>query len=156
MLREYFRSQIMGNQSTKLDLGRMRRKSSAMSAAPPLAATDLELLVSRTQLSSEEVREHYHKFCSASHGSNTITRDVFSGIMHKCFPRTYKVTILQHMPFIVTASLIIKNVQAELESDIFALYDVNGNGYIEFTEFLLIVTIMSEGTAKEKLQEIFK
>ena len=156
MLREYFRSQIMGNQSTKLDLGRMRRKSSAMSAAPPLAATDLELLVSRTQLSSEEVREHYHKFCSASHGSNTITRDVFSGIMHKCFPRTYKVTILQHMPFIVTASLIIKNAQAELESDIFALYDVNGNGYIEFTEFLLIVTIMSEGTAKEKLQEIFK
>ena len=156
MLRKYFRSQVMGNQSTKLDLGRMRRKSSAMSAAPPLAATDLELLVSRTQLSSEEVREHYHKFCSASHGSNTITRDVFSGIMHKCFPRTYKVTILQHMPFIVTASLIIKNAQAELESDIFALYDVNGNGYIEFTEFLLIVTIMSEGTAKEKLQEIFK
>ena len=146
----------MGNQSTKLDLGRMRRKSSAMSAAPPLAATDLELLVSRTQLSSEEVREHYHKFCSASHGSNTITRDVFSGIMHKCFPRTYKVTILQHMSFIVTASFIIKNTQAELESDIFALYDVNGNGYIEFTEFLLIVTIMSEGTAKEKLQEIFK
>ena len=60
------------------------------------------------------------------------------------------------MPFIATASFIIKNVQAELESDIFALYDVNGNGYIEFTEFLLIVTIMSEGTAKEKLQEIFK
>ena len=60
------------------------------------------------------------------------------------------------MPFIVNASLIIKNAQAELESDIFALYDVNGNGYIEFTEFLLIVTIMSEGTAKEKLQEIFK
>ena len=60
------------------------------------------------------------------------------------------------MPFIATASLIIKNIQAELESDIFALYDVNGNGYIEFTEFLLIVTIMSEGTAKEKLQEIFK
>ena len=60
------------------------------------------------------------------------------------------------MPFIATASFIIKNAQAELESDIFALYDVNGNGYIEFTEFLLIVTIMSEGTAKEKLQEIFK
>ena len=56
----------------------------------------------------------------------------------------------------MTFSFIIKNAQAELESDIFALYDVNGNGYIEFTEFLLIVTIMSEGTAKEKLQEIFK
>ena len=164
----------MGNQSTKLDLGRMRRKSSAMSAAPPLAATDLELLVSRTQLSSEEVREHYHKFCSASHGSNTITRDVFSGIMHKCFPRTYKVTMTMFYSIIsyallvlsyftvyfmtpsVSVSFIIKNAQAELESDIFALYDVNGNGYIEFTEFLLIVTIMSEGTAKEKLQEIFK
>ena len=47
-------------------------------------------------------------------------------------------------------------LQAELETDIFSLYDVDGNGYIEFKEFLLIVTMMSEGTAQTKLQQIFK
>ena len=47
-------------------------------------------------------------------------------------------------------------IQEELEADIFSLYDLNGNGYIEFTEFLLIITMMNEGTAKTKLELIFK
>ena len=46
--------------------------------------------------------------------------------------------------------------QEELEADIFSLYDVNGNGFIEFSEFLIVVTVMSEGTAQTKLQQIFK
>ena len=47
-------------------------------------------------------------------------------------------------------------IQEELEADIFSLYDANGNGYIEFREFLLIITMMKDGTAKSKLQQIFK
>ena len=46
--------------------------------------------------------------------------------------------------------------QAELEADIFNLYDVDNSGHIEFTEFLLIVSVMSDGTAKTKLQQIFR
>ena len=48
------------------------------------------------------------------------------------------------------------NLQAELEADIFSLYDVDNSGHIEFTEFLLIVSVMSDGTAKTKLQQIFR
>ena len=43
-----------------------------------------------------------------------------------------------------------------MEADIFSLYDVDNSGHIEFTEFLLIVSVMSDGTAKTKLQQIFR
>ena len=43
-----------------------------------------------------------------------------------------------------------------MEADIFSLYDVDNNGEIEFREFLLVISVMSEGTAKTKLQQIFK
>ena len=43
-----------------------------------------------------------------------------------------------------------------MEADIFNLYDVDNSGHIEFTEFLLIVSVMSDGTAKTKLQQIFR
>ena len=43
-----------------------------------------------------------------------------------------------------------------MEADIFSLYDVDNNGKIEFREFLLVISVMSEGTAQTKLQQIFK
>ena len=43
-----------------------------------------------------------------------------------------------------------------MEADIFSLYDVDNNGEIEFREFLLVISVMSEGTAKAKLQQIFR
>ena len=43
-----------------------------------------------------------------------------------------------------------------MEADIFSLYDVDNNGEIEFKEFLLVISVMSEGTAKAKLQQIFR
>ena len=52
--------------------------------------------------------------------------------------------------------LITSIPQAELEADIFSLYDVDNSGHIEFKEFLLIVSVMSDGTAKTKLQQIFR
>merc|ERR1712025_1473704 len=106
-----------------------------MMVMPTLSDSDMEVIVSQTKMTREEVREYYGKFCTMAHGNNIINRQDFSEIMHKCFPRTYK---------------------AELETDIFSLYDVDGNGYIEFKEFLLVITMMSGGTAKTKLQQIFK
>ena len=82
----------MGN-NPSLHLDRVRRRSSAVAVVPPLAKEELELLVSQTGLSAEEVRENYNRFCISSHGANIITRQVFSQIMAKCFPRTYKVSI---------------------------------------------------------------
>ena len=82
----------MGN-NPSLHLDRVRRRSSAVAVVPPLAQEELELLVSQTGLSAEEVREYYNRFCISGHGANIITRQVFSQIMAKCFPRTYKVSL---------------------------------------------------------------
>ena len=80
----------MGN-NPSLHLDRVRRRSSTVSMVPPLAKEELELLVTQTGLSAEEVKENYNRFCTSGHGTNMITRQVFSEIMAKCFPRTYKV-----------------------------------------------------------------
>ena len=102
---------------------------------PHLSNTDLDLILAKTSLSKEEMKEYYTKFCTASNGNSTISRHLFSEIMHKCFPRTFK---------------------DELELDIFSLYDIDNNGFIEFSEFLFVIAIMSEGTAQDKLKQIFK
>ena len=52
---------------------------------------DMKLLGEQTKLSQEEIREQYIKFKGATSGGETITREMFSQIMHKCYPRTYKV-----------------------------------------------------------------
>ena len=75
-----------------------------MSMVPPLDMDELDLLVTQTRLSPEEVRESYSRFCTASHGANIITRMVFSDIMSKCFPRTYKVTC-------VLFKMLVENVR---------------------------------------------
>ena len=82
----------MGN-NPSLHLDRVRRKSSTVAMVPPLAKEELELLVTQTGLSAEEVKENYNRFCTSGHGANIITRQVFSEIMAKCFPRTYKVNL---------------------------------------------------------------
>ena len=78
--------QIMGNQQGG-------RRASRTTLAPHLDEAALEFLVRETKLSSAEVLEYYDRFCSASHGSQTINRQTFSEIMHRCYPRTYKVTL---------------------------------------------------------------
>ena len=75
-----------------------------MSMVPPLDMDELDLLVTQTRLSPEEVRESYSRFCTASHGANIITRQVFSDIMSKCFPRTYKVAC-------VLLKMLVENVR---------------------------------------------
>jgi len=124
----------MGNNQS-VNLERIRRRPSAVAIVPTLSESDMEMLVTKTHMTRDEVKEYYSKFCTNTHGSNIITRQVFSEIMHKCFPRTFK---------------------EELETDIFSLYDVNGSGFIEFSEFLMIVTVMIDGNAQTKLKQIFR
>ena len=51
----------------------------------------MKLLEEQANLSQSEIREQYVKFKGVTSGGETITRDIFSQIMHKCYPRTYKV-----------------------------------------------------------------
>ena len=88
----------MGN-NPSLHLDRVRRKSSTVAMVPPLAKEELELLVTQTGLSAEEVKKNYKRFCTSGYVANIITRQGFSEIMAKCFPRTYKVNLLMQERF---------------------------------------------------------
>ena len=39
---------------------------------------------------------------------------------------------------------------------VFNVYDENGDGYVDFKEFLLVLHSLSAGTPKEKLEQIFR
>ena len=43
-----------------------------------------------------------------------------------------------------------------LEEHIFRLFDKDGNGSIDFKEFMVVLYIMSSGTPEENLKQIFK
>eukprot|EP00092_Neocalanus_flemingeri_P063181 GFUD01076395.1.p2 GENE.GFUD01076395.1~~GFUD01076395.1.p2 ORF type:complete len:124 (+),score=43.08 GFUD01076395.1:54-425(+) len=63
---------------------------STTSLSSVLDTRDMELLGEQTNLTHAEIREQYIKFKGATSGEETINRHIFSQIMHKCYPRTYK------------------------------------------------------------------
>ena len=65
--------------------------STTTSLSSGLDNRSIKLLEEQTNLSQSEIREQYVKFKGVTSGGETITRDIFSQIMHKCYPRTYKV-----------------------------------------------------------------
>ena len=99
----------MGN-NPSLHLDRVRRRFSPVPVVPPLAKEELELLITQTGLSAEEVKENYNRFCTSGHGANIITRQVFSEIMAKCFPRTYKVNLLYKISKKASIAASIKQI----------------------------------------------
>ena len=44
----------------------------------------------------------------------------------------------------------------KLENHIFRMYDEDGDGYIDFKEFMMVLYIMSAGTPEENLGQIFR
>ena len=65
--------------------------STTTSLASGMDNKDIRLLEEQTNLDQKEIREQYVKFKGVTSGGDIITREIFSKIMHKCYPRTYKV-----------------------------------------------------------------
>merc|ERR1739846_3958 len=49
-----------------------------------------------------------------------------------------------------------KKDASKMEKHVFRIYDTNNDGYIDFTEFMLIFFIMDDGTPEEVLTSIFR
>lgn len=45
---------------------------------------------------------------------------------------------------------------AKLEKHIFRMYDTNGDGCIDFREFMIVLYVLSSGTPEENLKQIFR
>jgi len=99
-----------------------------------LTEDDFNYLASHTALSREEVEEKYRNFLER-HPDGKITKKEFRNMMQVCYPSTDT---------------------DKLEKHIFRMYDANGDGYIDFREFMLVLYVLSSGTPEENLKQIFR
>jgi len=101
---------------------------------PVLSDEDLDFIANNTAASRDQVDEQYENFLG-KHPAGKITKNDFRNMMQACFP---------------------DRDLSKIESHIFRMYDKNGDGHIDFREFMIVLYIMSNGTPEENLKQIFR
>jgi len=101
---------------------------------PVLSDEDLDFIANNTAASRDQVDEQYENFLG-KHPAGKITKTDFRNMMQACFP---------------------DRDLGKIESHIFRMYDKNGDGHIDFREFMIVLYIMSNGTPEENLKQIFR
>merc|ERR1711971_1206736 len=113
-------------------LNKMGNKN-AKANAPVLRKEDLDALVKASGMTEEEVQAYFNNFVK-EHKNGKITKQDFGPMMAKVLP---------------------KADAAKLEQTVFKVYDANGDGVIDFKEFLVILHMASETSPGELLTKLF-
>ena len=96
---------------------------------------DLDFIARHTNCESREVvARQYEKFLE-KHPDGKMTKVAFKKMVRTFFPQ--------------------RNA-SELESHIFRIYDPDGDGTIDFKEFMVVLYTISKGPPKEKLGNIYR
>merc|ERR1711953_891615 len=101
---------------------------------PVLRQEDIEVLCNSSGLEESQVRECFDSFVEA-HPNGRMKKGDFREMMEKALP---------------------KKDAKKMEDHMFRLYDTNNDGTIDFTEFMLVYLIMTDGTPQEVLTRIFR
>ena len=101
---------------------------------PKLSDEDRDYIAHRTSLSSSEVEKLFEKFLK-NHPNGKIRREHFSHELRAIYN--------------------IQNAE-KLESLVFDTFDANGDGYIDYKEFMVIFHLLLDGTPEEKTYYIFR
>jgi Ca2+-binding EF-hand superfamily protein len=101
---------------------------------PVLREEDVAALVKSSGLDETQVKESFEAFI-AEHPNGKMKPKDFREMMSKALP---------------------KKDASKMEKHVFRIYDSNNDGYIDFSEFMLIFFIMSDGTPEEVLTKIFR
>jgi len=101
---------------------------------PVLRQEDIEVLCSSSGLDEKQVRECFESFVSA-HPNGRMKKGDFREMMEKALPR---------------------EDAKKMEKHVFRLFDTNNDGSIDFTEFMLVFLIFSDGSPEEVLTRIFR
>ena len=97
-----------------------------------LTDEDINWFANNTMIGKEDVKERYQQFID-KHPSGKIEKSEYINMIQECYGNTYG-----------------------LEKYIFETYDRNGDGFVDFSEFLRVLYILSNDSPKEKLQLIFR
>eukprot|EP00092_Neocalanus_flemingeri_P038041 GFUD01041410.1.p1 GENE.GFUD01041410.1~~GFUD01041410.1.p1 ORF type:complete len:195 (+),score=70.16 GFUD01041410.1:44-628(+) len=101
---------------------------------PVLREEDITALSKSSGLEEAQVKEAFDPFV-AEHPNGKMKPKDFREMMAKAVPR---------------------KDASKMEKHVFRIYDANNDGVIDFTEFMLIFFIMSEGAPEEVLTKIFR
>ena len=101
---------------------------------------DLKWFSQNTELSEDDVKTRYEQFVQ-SYPEGKIPKEVFINLLQSSF----------------NASNRMSKIQVRgLENYTYETYDRDGDGYIDFKEFLSVMYILSNETPKQKLELVFK
>merc|ERR1711872_845124 len=109
-------------------------KMGSKNGKPVLREEDIACLTKSSGLDETQVKEAFNSFVQ-EHPNGKMKPKDFREMMQKALP---------------------KKDASKMEKHVFRIYDSNNDGYIDFTEFMLIFFIMSDGTPEEVLTSIFR
>merc|ERR1712002_673037 len=101
---------------------------------PVLRPGDISALAKSSGLDEDQVKQAFDSFI-AEHPDGKMRPKDFREMMEKALP---------------------KKDASKMEKHVFRIYDSNNDGYIDFTEFMLIFFLMSDGSPQEVLTKIFR
>ena len=105
-----------------------------------LEQKDIKWFAQNTELSEEDVRLRYDHFVQ-NYPDGKIPKDAFIAMLEGAY----------------SSSKRMSKIQAHgLENYAFKTYDLNGDGCIDFKEFLWVMYILSDDPPRQKLELIFK
>jgi len=99
-----------------------------------LTSEDIEHLSKYSGMREDDIKRRFEQFC-VKYPKGKIPKEEYMDILNKCYRQT-------------DATM--------LEDHISRAYDMNGDGWIDFKEFLSVLFIFGVGTPTEKLNQIFR
>jgi len=108
-----------------------------VSGESSLPEEEVAKLAALTGTDRQEVELQYEQFLK-HHKHGRISRRSFQNLLQKSWPG------------------ISSGALGKLSQHIFRMYDTNQDGNIDFTEFILMLHIMKEGSPEQNLRQIFK
>jgi len=109
-------------------------KMGSSNGKPVLRPEDIAALAKSSGLDEAQVKQSFDSFVT-EHPDGKMKPKDFREMMAKALP---------------------KKDASKMEKHVFRIYDSNNDGYIDFTEFMLIFFIMSDGSPEEVLTKIFR
>ena len=100
---------------------------------------DIKWLAHNTELSEADIKTRYDHFVQ-NYPNGNIPRQEFTNMLQSAFNKSHRVSKINAQGF---------------EDYIFNTFDINGDGSIDFKEFLWVMYILSDDTPKQKLELIF-
>ena len=117
-----------------LDCDPVTVKMGSKNGKPIFRKEDTALLRKYSRLGEDQAKEAFDVF-------------VAENPTGKIRPSDFKKNMIKVLP---------GKVGEEMEKHVFRLYDYNDDGFIDFTEFMIVCIVMSDGTPEEVLAKIFR